>query len=104
VPGFFVSSLPWYSDCKLFQLSITHKRVLTVVKFSRSLSMAALFSLGVAGLFAQETQPVFVYLYGRYSDFVNIELTEGRIRDTISVIEKYRKEYPQARASVTMLF
>ena len=50
------------------------------------------------------TMAVFVYLFGRYSDFVNIELTERRIRDTISVVEKYRTEYPQARASVTMLF
>ena len=62
--------------------------------------------LAVCGLAlgAQEPQPFFVFLFGRYSDFVNIELTEGRIRDTISLAEKYRKDYPQAHASVTMLF
>ncbi len=74
------------------------------MRIPRSISLPAVLSLGVLGLCAQEQQPFFVYLFGRYSDFVNIELTEGRIRDTISLVEKYRKEYPQARASVTMLF
>jgi hypothetical protein len=75
-----------------------------VPKFSRSLFAPALLAVSAFGLYAQESQPFFVYLFGRYSDFVNIELTEGRIRDTISIVEKYRKEYPQARASVTMFF
>ena len=70
----------------------------------RHVQMSALLVLSVSSLCAQEHQPFFVYLFGRYSDFVNIELTEGRIRDTISLIEKDRKEHPQARASVTMLF
>jgi hypothetical protein len=76
----------------------------TVVKIPRSVSLPALLALGVLGLCAQEQQPFFIYLFGRYSDFVNIELTEGRIRDTISLVEKYRKEDPEVRASVTMLF
>jgi hypothetical protein len=63
-----------------------------------------LLALGALGLCAQEQQPFFVYLFGRYSDFVNLDLTEGRIRDTISLVEKYRKDYPQAHASVTLLF
>jgi hypothetical protein len=66
--------------------------------------MPVLLALGALALCAQEQQPFFIYLFGRYSDFVNIELTEGRIRETISVVEKYRKEYPQSQASVTMLF
>lgn len=70
----------------------------------RYVRLSALLILGASGLCAQEQQPFFVYLFGRYSDFVNIELTEGRIRDTISLVEKYRTEHPQARASVTMLF
>jgi len=75
-----------------------------VFRIPRYVSLPALLTLGVLGLCAQEKQPFFVYLFGRYSDFVNIELTEARIRDTISLVEKYRTEHPQARASVTMLF
>jgi hypothetical protein len=75
-----------------------------VLKFSRRVSVLVLLALNAFGLCAQQSQPFFVYLFGRYSDFVNIELTEGRIRDTVSLAEKYRNEYPQARASVTMLF
>jgi hypothetical protein len=75
-----------------------------VVRIPRSVSLPVLLVIVVLGLCAQEKQPFFIYLFGRYSDFVNIELTEGRIRDTISLVEKYRKEYPQSRASVTMLF
>jgi hypothetical protein len=75
-----------------------------VSRIPRYVSLPALLTLGMLGLCAQEQQPFFVYLFGRYTDFVNIELTEGRIRDTISLIEKDRKEHPQARASVTMLF
>jgi hypothetical protein len=66
--------------------------------------LPVLLALGALGLCAQEQQPFFVYLFGRYSDFVNLDLTEGRIRDTISLVEKYRKDYPQAHASVTLLF
>ena len=70
----------------------------------RCVLLPLLLALGALGLCAQEQQPFFVYLFGRYSDFVNLDLTEGRIRDTISLVEKYRKDYPQAHASVTLLF
>jgi hypothetical protein len=68
----------------------------------------------VAGLFlailiarslpAQEKQPAYVYLFSRYSDFVNIDMTERRIRDTVSLVEKYRSENPQLQLSATLLF
>jgi len=68
----------------------------------------------VAGLFlavlmarslpAQEKQPAYVYLFSRYSDFVNMEMTERRIRDTVSLVEKYRREYPASQMSATVLF
>jgi hypothetical protein len=68
----------------------------------------------VAGLFfviltawslpAQEKQPVYVYLFSRFSDFVNMEMTERRIRDTVSLVEKYRREYPKSQVSATVLF
>ena len=75
-----------------------------MIQFSRSMCVPVLLALSASAVCAQEDQPFFVFLFGRYSDFINIELTEGRIRDTISTVEKHRKEYPQAQASVTMLF
>jgi len=49
-------------------------------------------------------QPVFIYLYARMGDHVNIELTEDRIRRILPMLERYRKAHPDAHVSATILF
>jgi hypothetical protein len=68
-------------------------------------------SIAVAGVLSgfgadkqPSRQPVYIYLFSRFSDFYNIEMTEGRMRDTVALVESYRRDYPQSGASVTMLF
>ena len=67
-------------------------------------SLLILSMTGAGALLAQTKQPVFVYLFSRYSDFVNVEMTEGRIHDTVSLVEKFRQKYPDSQATVTLLF
>jgi len=46
---------------------------------------------------AQARAPtVFIYLYARMGDHVNIELTEDRIRRILPMLERYRKAHPDA--------
>src|ERR1700719_1192487 len=88
--------------------------VLRVVSKLHEVKTVARGTRIVAGLFltmtlawclpAQEKQPVYIYLFSRYSDFVNIEMTERRIRDTVSLVEKFRREYPESQVSATVLF
>jgi len=59
---------------------------------------------GTSAFSAQDKQPVFIYLFSKYGDFVNIEMTEHRLHDTVSLVEKIRQKYPESQASVTMLF
>jgi hypothetical protein len=77
------------------------KSVAKVMRLVAGLFFAILTAWSVP---AQERQPVYIYLFSRYSDFVNIEMTESRIRDTVSLVEKYRREYPESRVSATLLF
>jgi hypothetical protein len=49
-------------------------------------------------------EPVFVYLHADITDHVNLDLSEDRLRHFLPMIEKYRKEHPQAHVSATVLF
>ena len=49
-------------------------------------------------------EPVFIYLYARVTDHVNLDITEDRLRRLLPMIEKYRKEHPGAHVSATILF
>jgi hypothetical protein len=49
-------------------------------------------------------EPVFIYLYARITDHINLDLTEDRLRRILPVIEKYRKDHPDAHVSATILF
>lgn len=49
-------------------------------------------------------EPVFVYLHADITDHVNIDLSEDRLRRLLPMLEKYRKEHPEARVSATVLF
>ncbi len=82
--------------------------VKTVAKLFSLIRVTSLAVAGVVSVVGADKeppkQPVYIYLFGRFSDFYNIKMTEGRIRDTVSLVEKYRREYPESRASATMLF
>ncbi len=49
-------------------------------------------------------QPIYVYLYARITDQVNLDITEDRLRRLLPLIEKFRKEHPEAHVSATILF
>jgi hypothetical protein len=49
-------------------------------------------------------QPVYIYLYSRITDQVNLDITEDRLRRLLPMIEKFRKEHPEAHVSATVLF
>jgi hypothetical protein len=49
-------------------------------------------------------EPIFIYLYARVTDHVNLDTTEDRLRRVLPTIEKYRKEHPDAHVSATILF
>lgn len=53
---------------------------------------------------APADQPVYIYLYARVGDQVNIEITEDRLRHILPTVQKYRKMYPEAHLSATVLF
>jgi hypothetical protein len=84
-------------DSKLHEVRAVAKSMRIVVGLFLTIMIAG-------SLPAQEKQPIYIYLFSRYSDFVNMEMTEARIRDTVSLVEKYRREYPEVQASATLLF
>ncbi len=47
-------------------------------------------------------QPVFVYLFARVTDHVNIELSEQRLRQILTEVETYRKAHPNDSISATV--
>jgi hypothetical protein len=47
---------------------------------------------------------VYIYLYSRITDHVNLDMSEARLRRLLPMIEKYRKEHPEAHVSATILF
>jgi len=49
-------------------------------------------------------QPVYLYLYARITDHVNLNLTEDRIRRVLPAIDKLRQAHPEAHISATILF
>jgi hypothetical protein len=49
-------------------------------------------------------QPVFVYLYAKATDHVNLDMTEARLRHILPEVERYRQSHPEAHASATILF
>lgn len=48
--------------------------------------------------------PVYVYLYARITDHVNVNLSEDRLRRLLPALERYRKQYPDAHVSATVFF
>jgi hypothetical protein len=68
----------------------------------------ALVALGLlsvsylAGSPAEE--PLYVYLYAKVSDHVNMEMSEDRLRHILPMVQKYRRAHPEAHVSTTVLF
>jgi hypothetical protein len=53
---------------------------------------------------ASTDQPVYIYLYARVSDHVNLEMGEDRLRHILPMTQKYRQMHPEAHISATILF
>jgi len=49
-------------------------------------------------------QPVYVYLYAKVSDHVNLAMSEDRLRHVLPEVEQYRQAHPEAHVSATVLF
>jgi hypothetical protein len=49
-------------------------------------------------------QPVYIYLYAKVTDHVNLDMTEDRLRHILPEVERYRTSHPEAHASATILF
>jgi hypothetical protein len=53
---------------------------------------------------ADARQPVYVYLYARVTDQVNIAMSEDRLRHILPLVERYRQMHPVGHLSATVLF
>ena len=49
-------------------------------------------------------QPVYIYLYAKVSDHVNLAMTEDRLRHVLPEVERFRQSHPEAHVSATILF
>jgi len=53
---------------------------------------------------AAVTQPVYIYLYSRVTDQVNLDISEARLRRLLPIIERYRTQHPEAHLKATIFF
>src|SRR4051794_1915193 len=74
------------------------------MKSTICLNVAAMLLAGGSLRGAAAAQPVYVYLHARIGDHVNIDLSEDRLRRILPMVERYRKQHPQAGVSATILF
>jgi hypothetical protein len=66
-------------------------------------ALAGILSAGYMAA-ASATQPVYIYLYARISDHVNVETTEDRLRHILPMTQKYSQMHPDAHFKATILF
>jgi hypothetical protein len=50
-----------------------------------------------------ERQPVLVYAYARFTDHVNLGVTEARLRRVLTLIDTYHQKYPEAHVCATIM-
>lgn len=50
------------------------------------------------------TQPVYIYLYSRFTDHVNLASEEARLHCLLPMLEKYRQQHPETQLCATILF
>ena len=63
-------------------------------------------ALAASALAAADTsrEPLYIYLYSRVTDHVNLAATEDRLHRLLPMVEKYRKAHSEAHVSATVLF
>jgi len=68
--------------------------------------MLAVFLAGVGAVAQTDItkQPLYIYMYARVTDQVNIEISEDQVRHLVAAVEKYRSRRPEAHISATILF
>ena len=72
---------------------------------STILSFFAIASLvGAAAQTDLPKQPIYLYLYARVTDHVNLGITEDRIHRLLSTVDQYRRAHPDAHVTATILF
>jgi hypothetical protein len=72
---------------------------------STILSFFAIASLvGAAAQTDLPKQPIYLYLYARVTDHVNLGITEDRIHRVLSTVDQYRRAHPDAHVTATVLF
>lgn len=49
-------------------------------------------------------KPLYIYLYARATDHVNMDITEARLRRLLPLIEHYRSQHPEAHLTATVFF
>lgn len=49
-------------------------------------------------------EPIYLYLYARITDHVNTDIAQDQVRRSLNMVEAYRKAYPDAHVSATLLF
>lgn len=74
------------------------KRIATFLKL-----VIVLLFVGVSATPSAAKAPVYIFLHARVTDHVNIELSEDRLRRVLPMLERYRKEHPEAHVSATIL-
>lgn len=67
------------------------------------LALGMLAGIGVAQNQADK-EPLYIYLYARITDHINIALAEDQVRRLLPTLEKYERAYPQANVSASLLF
>jgi len=48
-------------------------------------------------------QPVYIYVYSRFTDHVNLGFEETRLRQLLPMLEKYRQQHPEDHVCATIL-
>lgn len=71
-------------------------------RYCALLALILLFA-AVRALPAAEKEPVFIFLYARITDHINIGITEDRLRHILPLLDSLRKEHPEAHVSATIL-
>jgi len=49
-------------------------------------------------------KPLYIYLYARATDHVNMDITEARLRRLLPMMEHYRNQHPEAHLTATVFF
>jgi len=53
---------------------------------------------------AEGTQPLYIYLKADFSDHINLDMTEERLRRILPMVERYRTAHPDTAITATFLF